>query len=98
MRRRNGLHEAPPRGAFKCAEEDSNLHPVKPGPGPQPRHYLFPPLEREALEESARQEDTEAVKARIVCDYIARLTEARALELHQRLLGTTIPLLPLASH
>jgi dGTPase len=53
-------------------------------------YYLFPHYEQEILRNEVR---TEADKARLVCDFVARLTEGRALELHRRLLGTSFTLL-----
>lgn len=50
---------------------------------------LFPLLEQEAL--AVAREPRE--KARIVVDFIARLTEERAIELHRRLLGVSVPAL-----
>ncbi len=50
---------------------------------------LFPLLEQEAL--SVAREPRE--KARIVVDFVARLTEERAIELHRRLLGVSVPAL-----
>lgn len=50
---------------------------------------LFPPLEQYALN-CAKQPSEEA---RIVVDFIARLTEERAIELHRRILGVSIPAL-----
>ncbi|MGO9248893.1 MAG: deoxyguanosinetriphosphate triphosphohydrolase family protein [Solirubrobacteraceae bacterium] len=55
---------------------------------------LFPPLERTALREAS----TDAAMARVVVDYVARLTEARALELHRRFAGVAPPLLTAAAH
>jgi dGTPase len=57
-------------------------------------NHLFPWLEQEALETAS----TDSQKARVVCDFIARLTEARAAVLHQRLLGTSVPFLPPPAH
>jgi dGTPase len=56
--------------------------------------HLFPWLEQESLERA----NTDSLKARVVCDFIARLTEARAIVLHQRLLGTSVPFLPPPAH
>ena len=53
------------------------------------RNHLFPPLEQEALAHAG----TGPARARVVCDFIARLTENRAIELHQRLLGVAVPAL-----
>jgi dGTPase len=55
---------------------------------------LFPPLERGALEAAP----TPQARVRVVVDYVARLTEGRALELHQRLMGVSVPALPPSAH
>jgi dGTPase len=56
--------------------------------------HLFPPLEQEEL----RDAHTDASKARVVCDFVGRLTEDRALELHKRLLGTSISTVVTMAH
>jgi dGTPase len=53
------------------------------------RMELFPPLERHALRVAKQPSDA----ARVVADFIARMTEERAIELHRRLLGVTVPAL-----
>ena len=55
---------------------------------------LFPELEQEALVDAK----TESARARVVIDFIARLTEDRALELHRRLSGMTVPVLATGRH
>jgi dGTPase len=50
---------------------------------------LFPPLEQAAL--VATKQPSE--RARVVVDFVARLTEERAVELHRRLLGVSVPAL-----
>lgn len=50
---------------------------------------LFAPLERDALSGAKKPDE----RARVVADFIARLTEERAVELHRRLLGVTVPAL-----
>jgi dGTPase len=58
-------------------------------------YYLFPHFEQEVLKKEVK---TEADKARLVCDFVARLTEGRAMELHRRLLGTSFTLLAPPAH
>ena len=55
---------------------------------------MFPPLEREALVEA----ETKKGRARVVIDYIARLTEDRASELHRRMAGFAPAQLPPTNH
>ena len=44
---------------------------------------LFPPFEQQRLREAR----TEPARLRIIVDYIAGMTEERAIELHRRLSG-----------
>lgn len=60
----------------------------------QDRPYLFPALEQEALQQAR----TPAAEVRVVCDFVGRLTEARATELHRRLIGVSVPALVRHSH
>jgi dGTPase len=55
------------------------------------RSHLLPPLERELIERGISPE-------RVAADFIARLTEDRALELYRRISGQAAWTLPLSEH
>ena len=64
------------------------------------RAELFPALERDAIAGISAANDAERNSAltRVVLDYIARLSEARALELHRLLCGVAAPAVTPSMH